>query len=491
MIISLSPNQNISEDNGSPDPNRSLLTHYGTCIAQYYGHGELTLKGEYKLDCQFEAGQLNNGDVIILCDFSSVQFLPDLSESRFEGTTLEGYKVTANNAINKINYLPEIPPGRSGSWESILWRHISVQMVGGDNVSKINFGITNFEFSGTEGDTISDGKNVCSRNFSVLPINIEGGTTLNIKKLSEYDKITMRLRTLKDTDVTCEIETTLSDCKDLEIILKMIDNLCYLLSIARGTKIQWIYYNLYNYEGKLISRTHSSRITRPYCPTPVIDHRIQGRNEFKNFIENAYPIYLKRRDSYNLNRGVIDAYLEGKAEGNYLQTRGVKLAVAMEMLKDVFLTTSDASIKEYIMENERFETFLDPLCKGIRETLSSQIEDSTLDRLCCKSNQKRLACLNRVSFRQAVNSLCRSINFIPREDLSLFIYCRDSLIHIGKFYCETATDKQKAVCKPLQGPKYEYFFLVDFLDKIFLKFFDYHGIYISSKDLKFERTELI
>jgi hypothetical protein len=210
MIISLSSNQNISEDNGSADPKRGLLTHYGTCIAQYYGHGELTLKGEYKLSCKFEAGQLNNGDVIILCDFSSVQFLPDLSESRFDGTTLEGYKVTANNAINKINYLPEIPTGRSGSWESILWRHISVQMVGGDNVSKINFGITNFEFSGTEGDTISDGKNVCSRNFSILPINIEGGTTLNIKKLSDYDKITMRLRTLKDTDVTCEIETTLS-----------------------------------------------------------------------------------------------------------------------------------------------------------------------------------------------------------------------------------------------------------------------------------------
>jgi hypothetical protein len=37
--------------------------------------------------------------------------------------------------------------------------------------------------------------------------------------------------------------------------------------------------------------------------------------------------------------------LRGKAEDNFLQTRGVKLAVAMEMLRDVFLTTSDSSIR--------------------------------------------------------------------------------------------------------------------------------------------------
>jgi hypothetical protein len=52
-------------------------------------------------------------------------------------------------------------------------------------------------------------------------------------------------------------------------------------------------------------------------------------------------------------------------------------------------------------------------------------------------------------------------------------------------------DKQKAVCKSLQGHVYEYFFLVDFLDKIFLRFFNYSGIYISSRDLKFDRNNLI
>jgi hypothetical protein len=163
----------------------------------------------------------------------------------------------------------------------------------------------------------------------------------------------------------------------------------------------------------------------------------------------------------------------------------------MEMLKDVFLTTSDASIKDSIIEEERFEAFLAPLCNGIREALSGLIEDSTLDLLCCESNQKRLSCLNRISFRQAVKDLCRSIDFRPKEDLTLFICCRDSLVHTGKFYFETATDKQKAVCKPLKERKYEYFFLVNFLDKIFLKLFNYSGIYLSSRDLRFDRKKLV
>ena len=241
----------------------------------------------------------------------------------------------------------------------------------GDKASKIGFGITNFEFSGTEGDTISDGKMVYGRNFSVLPINIvTGAINLYIKKLRDYDKIMMRIRTLKGIDVTCEIEAIISKDNDIDRLGEIIDNLCYILSVARGTKIQWIYYNLYNNEGKLISRIHFSRITMPYCPLPMIDPDIQGRNETKYFVENAYPIYLKKRESYNLDRGIIDTYLGGKAEGDFLQARGVKIAVAIEMLKDVFLTTSDASVNEFIVEEERYFTFLPQLCKGIREALS-------------------------------------------------------------------------------------------------------------------------
>jgi hypothetical protein len=86
MIIQQSSDQDISNDKGNANFEPGLLMHYGTCIAQYHGHGELTLKGDKKLGCKFVAGQLNNGEVIMLCDFSpSIQFMSDLSESSFKG----------------------------------------------------------------------------------------------------------------------------------------------------------------------------------------------------------------------------------------------------------------------------------------------------------------------------------------------------------------------------------------------------------------------
>ena len=111
MIISLSSNQNLSDDNGCAAFEYDLLTHYGTCIARYYGYGELTLKGGDKLSCKFEAGQLSNGDAIMLCDFTEIRILTDLSEASFEGKTLRGHKIIADRAINIMNYLPKFLKG--------------------------------------------------------------------------------------------------------------------------------------------------------------------------------------------------------------------------------------------------------------------------------------------------------------------------------------------------------------------------------------------
>ena len=49
---------NLSADKAYAEFECDLLTHYGTCIAQYYGYGILTLNGKEKLSCKFEAGQL-------------------------------------------------------------------------------------------------------------------------------------------------------------------------------------------------------------------------------------------------------------------------------------------------------------------------------------------------------------------------------------------------------------------------------------------------
>lgn len=88
--------------------------------------------------------------------------------------------------------------------------------------------------------------------------------------------------------------------------------------------------------GSCVARTHASTVTKPYCPLAVIDPTVDS--DTKRFLEQTYPVYISKRNDYRLNRGTIDAYLDAKAENDYLETRAVKLAVAMEMLKNVFVS---------------------------------------------------------------------------------------------------------------------------------------------------------
>lgn len=86
---------------------------------------------------------------------------------------------------------------------------------------------------------------------------------------------------------------------DISHLEKIIDDLCYILSVARGTKIQWVYYKLYNETGKCISVTHFSRITKPYCPPATADEQekckplLTTKDEYFFLIHFLDKIFLK------------------------------------------------------------------------------------------------------------------------------------------------------------------------------------------------------
>src|SRR5206468_2640968 len=79
---------------------------------------------------------------------------------------------------------------------------------------------------------------------------------------------------------------------------------------------------------------------------------------------------------------------------------------------------------------------------------------------------KNLSGTNRFTFRRSIDTLCKSIGLdIPDSELALFVACRDSVIHAGRFYCETAREQDRLRVPPLENEKWEYFFLVRFLDR--------------------------
>jgi len=457
---------------------QSILKDYGNCLCEYHGKGVITLEDGKKFDCLFETGQLTNGQILLLCDF--LPPLPthlSIRATKFEGTTSEGFRIYASNRMLETCYLPNIPNERSsGFWAAFHINELSVYMAEAKHASCLHFGITNFDFIGTEPTPAAD-----NWFYLTLPLDLQTDSRsirLLIKPLDLYGKIMDRVRTLKGVDVSCEIIAEVPADGDVAMVTEVVDDLCYILSVARGTKIQWVYCDSYNGSGKLLSRNLYSRITKPHCPLQIIHPLAGGGKETKAFIEQAYPAYVNKRKHYKLDKGTIDAYLDAKAEADYLEMRGIKLAVAMEILKSVFIELPNALMKGYIIEEEKFKELSPRFCKAIDEFLQTEKIDRDYRKAMC--NDKKVLELNRRSFAYFLKKLCRHIDLrINEDDVRLFVQCRNKLVHYGRFYCAMATPEERNECNPLPSKSHEYYFLVNFLDKVFLKLLAYSGPYVD------------
>ena len=455
----------LSENNPS---GQSLLSFYGEYLAAYSGEGILTLQGGLTASCTFEAGQLINGSVFLLCNFPEKNiFFSFVSIQRFEGTTPQGFHISIDDSIEdnimNTNYLPDPLPDQSGTSAAYAIRQMTVQKFKDPQVQNVRFGITNF---------------FCDKPIS---LHLEDGIELSIEQTTEYVRKTTRLLTLKGIDVTCEVFMAVCVGESVERLKNVVNDLCYLLSLAQRTTIQWVYYDYYDAQGNCLSSTHCSRVTKAYTPIPIIHPQLY--DETKEFIEGTYGTYMIRKEPYQL-RWLIDAYIDATSERDYLELRGIKLAVVMEALKDVFIKLPkeildmplDLWSYEYILKNASFES-LTPILKQV---ICDILAADKIDEDDQKAISGKIGELNRRSFRFVLKAFLQHISLkISSKDLNLFISCRNSLVHTGRFYHETATPEERRKCKPLPSKTHEFLFLVHILDKIFLKLLGYSGYYVD------------
>lgn len=200
--------------------------------------------------------------------------------------------------------------------------------------------------------------------------------------------------------------------------------------------------------------------------------------DIEAFLEAEIPGYLTEKDRWDLATGLLDAYLDAKAEADY-ELRGVKLAVAMEMLKQAFIASTGQL--EYAVPKAAFEAIKDDLQEAVRRVFhqrgwSGPQRDTVY---------KNLPALNRLPFHEHVTALCRNLDLnLPESDVKLFVRCRDSLVHRGRFYMETADEEQRRSVKPHSTKAKEYFWLVHMLDRLFLRIVGYRGPYIDWSNIE-------
>src|SRR5687768_8782068 len=84
-----------------------LLDSYGKCIEVYEGTGSLTDSTGTTFKCEFEAGQLLDGRIVLLCtSLPGEYFKFGLgAELQFEGRTSDGRTVKSHGRNTSINIL--------------------------------------------------------------------------------------------------------------------------------------------------------------------------------------------------------------------------------------------------------------------------------------------------------------------------------------------------------------------------------------------------
>ncbi|AKB52767.1 hypothetical protein MSBRW_3514 [Methanosarcina barkeri str. Wiesmoor] len=437
-----------------------ILEYCNNKIYEYSGTGELLFEDGQKFDCEFVAFQMKNGKILFhakRCRSKIQQYSSPKKgycRASFVGVTDKKYKISGENGL--IIHIESVNDERS---ITCSFEILNVQILENENKREVHFGITNFEFTGNE----------C--NERILTLNLKESARISIQKLQAYKKIMRWIKTFRSIDVTCEAIFNLSEEK-FENTIEILDNLLYAMSIARGTKIQWIYYEIFDDKEICISRVHSSsRVTKVYSSYNLIDPK--DTNSTKIFLENAKPIFGEKNKLVEPMRELIDSHLDSLIPGVYLETKGANLGITMEMLKESFIRTAekDGINKENILTEEKFKE----LEKSIKKCIKFEVKEKEKRALMYKN----LKSINRRPFNTLISDFCKEINFEVNEDqVQLFVKCRNKLVHTGNFYCRYATEDKERYPQ-LKDELSEYRFLVDFINKLLLKSYGYKGFYLD------------
>jgi len=435
--------------------------YYGNIIEKYHGQGLLTLNENIRVDCEFEIAQYENGNIILICKecLHKIEGLNkgDFCFSSFKGETEDGWMINCN----KGNLYPF-------GLSLTITVAVSQFVVEKPNSTyfKIEFVITNFIFQG-EVEILKNNKQI-----EKISLNLEGFDEVSIIKLDNYSIIEEELKKQKYPKMTSILRIIPDSEMCITQIEQQVNDICDILSIMRGTKITWLHYTCFNHESELVGKCHANRITKNYSPFYVISPGYDGQKDTIYFIESVYLNFANIRNKFQFNTPLINVYLEAKEEKTYIATRASRLAITLGMIMEIiYYSMPERRFKRTILDKKPFSKLERKLKNAIRNQLTNDDNKEMRARL-----YQNIDCINRTSFFEIITDFNQILLCDFKEtDIKAIVNSRNTLIHTGNFSSAKNDVNTKKRSKLLE----EYFFIMHFMDKIFLKIIGYKGPYWS------------
>lgn len=338
-----------------------------------------------------------------------------------------------------------------------------------NTIIQYRFKITNFKFIGNQGYKVNE-----TTMQTELKISING-IDIFIRPVSGYNKI------IKDIEYTHNVAVTAyllveGNIENKDNTIQIVDNICSLLSLAKGTKINWISYTIENNNGEVLEKYYSNRVTKSYSALMLISYK--NPSDLKKYLESTYVNYINKINDWKFNN-IIEEFIDAVKEGDYLELRGLKLAATMEFILGKYKSLNNCEF--YIPKDEFDEKKIDSRIKKALECELSGI--LTIKQI--GSLSKGTRGLNRLTFKESLYKLYDDLKFTlskeEKEKIKSFIELRNNLVHRSDFQPFKETNSWD-----------NYRFMLAFISKIILGLLGYVGNYLdwSSNNISDEKLML-
>lgn len=333
------------------------------------------------------------------------------------------------------------------------------------------FKITNFKFIGNQGYKVNE---ITMQTELKISIN---GIDIFIRPVNGYNEI------IKDIGYTHSVAVTANllvegSIENKDNTLQIVDNICSLLSLAKGTKINWISYTIENNNGEVLEKYYSDRVTKSYSALRLISY--ENPSDLKKYLESTYVNYINKINDWKFNI-IIEEFIDAAKEGDNLEFRGLKLAATMEFILGKYKSLNNCEF--YIPKDEFDKNKIDSRIKKALEWELSGI--LTIKQI--GSLSKGIKGLNRLTFKDSLDKLYKDKDFKftlskeEEEKIKSFIELRNNLVHRSDFQPFKETNSWD-----------NYRFMLAFVSKIILGLLGYVGNYLdwSSNNTSVEKLML-
>jgi hypothetical protein len=443
----------------SADDLRTHIARFGPFRSEWEGEGSLPPN----IPVEFLIGQRTDGRIVFACLSHSIDLIDAVMQDntpRLEDAHLTLHDRSAVHIEGRYWVVNTNFNSSSGGFAVVIVAILtSVAMYRPEDSrtpTSISFDIVNFLFSGSERvDTVSQG--VHSSSMSRLLLHIDG-RQLFLDQVQCYDQLEKELQARKDIQVTSTIALDVQDHQGIGDAVVVVDRVCELMTICRGTVVNWIAYRASGPDGSPLRNQLKHSVVKDYSSFELIPHR--DHNATRSFLEHAYPRYLDLDQDFQLRR-LSRGYAETRGD-SFLETRGMLVGVLVEYLSG---TRARLDGRETILPSAQYTNGLDPLQSLLVDGLRAVFRTITSEEV--QAFTAKLRGFNYRSLRSRITSLCRWIELDPPHDeIDHFVEARNSLAHSGQY-------------PPGLDPVQSFLRMLRLLDTIILRLLGYSGHYID------------